>query len=103
MPRVGPALVVGRMALSSDLVKRGGKGKALVLLHAWKDELWKMGGEGRPPRPQLLQGSPNGEEYIDNSVEVAAVLQQRTSGNGGTPKEPSQQGGYLRRMNGSCR
>ena len=63
-PRVGPALVVGRMALPSDLVKRGAKGKALMLLHAWKDELWKMGGEKRPPRPRLLQVSPNVEEGV---------------------------------------
>ena len=78
-PRVGPPLAVGYMTLPSVSVKRGTKGKVLMLLHAWKDELWKMGGEGTPPRPRLLQGSPNREEGDDEGVETAPAMRGKST------------------------
>ncbi|KAF9649472.1 hypothetical protein BDM02DRAFT_3230271 [Thelephora ganbajun] len=89
--RVGSALAVGRMALPSHLVEGGTKGKALTLLHAWKDELWVMGGEERPPRPQLLEDNLDGEddtveEWSSEEVEAAAETQLEIIGDGDTPK-----------------
>jgi len=77
--RVGPALAVGRMVIPSDLVERGKKGKALTLLHAWKDQLWEMGGGEKPPRPQLLQGNLNKEDDTDR---------ERTGGRNETDAKP---------------
>lgn len=95
--RVGPALAVGRMALPSDLVEGGTKGKALTLLHAWKDKLWKMGGEERPPRPKTLQVNLNGgedsdEEQTDEEVETVVKTQPGTFRNEDIPKELSREG-----------
>ena len=103
-PRVGPALAVGRMDLPSDLVEGGTKGKALTLLHAWKDRLWEIGGEERPPRPRLLQDSPNDEddtdeEWTDERAHAAAEAQHQTPGNGDTPRELSREGTHFRRVN----
>jgi len=41
--KVGPPLAVGRMALPSDEIKDVEKGKAVYVLHTWKDCLWEMG------------------------------------------------------------
>jgi len=102
-PRVGPPLAVGRMTLSSTLVKKCKKGKVLTLIHAWKDVLWKIGGEGSPPRPRLLQGSPNGEEGNDKGARAAPVVQRKRTGRRPTRKEISQQGSYSQWMNETCR
>jgi hypothetical protein len=95
-PRIGPALAVGLMTLPSDLVEGGTKGKALTLLHAWKDQLWEMGGAEKPPRPRLLRGSLNGEdtdeEWTDEEVEAAAATQPKTFTSGDTSKGLSREG-----------
>ena len=107
IPRVGPALAVGRMILPSALVEGGTKGRAMNLLHAWKDQLWQIGGEEAPPRPRLLYGSLNGEEdgsdddWTDGGVEAVVTMQLETLKNEDTPKEFSQEGAYSKRMNGS--
>lgn len=41
--KIGPPLAVGRMALPSDELKDGKKGKAVLVLHTWKDCLWDLG------------------------------------------------------------
>jgi len=98
------------MILPSDLVEGGTKGKAMDLLHAWKDQLWQIGGEESPPRPRLVHGSLNGEdddsdeEGADEDVgAAAAVVQPEPLKNGDTPKEPSREGAYFRRINESRR
>jgi len=91
--RVGPPLAVGRMTLPSASAKRGTKSKVLTLLHAWKDELWKMGGEGRPPRPRVFQGSPNTEEVNDEAAEAAPVRQRNGTRDKRTRKEYSSKKG----------
>ena len=97
--RVGPALAVGRMVIPSDLVEGGTKGKALTLLHAWKDQLWEMGGEEKPPRPQLLRGSPGEEDDTDGEQtgkesEGDAETQLKIVENGDPPKDLSREGVY---------
>ena len=93
------------MDLPSDLVEGGTKGKALTLLHAWKDQLWEMGGEEKPPGPRLLQGGmgeedDTDEEGTDDESEAAAEVQSKIVENKGVPKELSQEGAYPR--GGGC-
>jgi hypothetical protein len=94
------------MTLPSDLVEGGTKGKALTLLHAWKDQLWEMGGAEKPPRPRLLQGSLNGEdtdeEWTDEEVEAAAATQSKTLKSGDTPKGLSREGVHVQTMCERC-
>ena len=99
IPRIGPALAVGRMELPSHLVEGGTKGKALTLLHAWKDQLWTMGGQEKPPRARLLNGEPNEEEDTDEEwtgeeIEAVAETQPENVDDSGTPKELSPEGVY---------
>jgi len=105
-PRVGPALAVGRMTLSSELVEGGTKGKAMDLLHAWKDRLWEIGGEEGPPRPRVLRDSLNGEgddeERTDEEVKAAAVMQPETLKNWDTLKELSREGAWFRETEENC-
>ena len=97
------------MTLPSDLVEGGTKGKAIDLLHAWKDHMWKIGGEESPPGPRVLRSGMNGEddddygEWKDEEVEAAVVVQPETLENGDTQKELSQEGAYLSFKNESCR
>jgi len=66
------------------------------LLHAWKDQLWKIGGEGSPPRPRVLRGSldkgDDDEEWTDEDVEAAVVMEPKILKEGDTPKELSREG-----------
>jgi translation initiation factor 2D len=45
----GPPLAVGRMMVSEDKMADAGKGKAVKVLHTWKDALWQLGGGGDLP------------------------------------------------------
>jgi translation initiation factor 2D len=46
----GPPLAVGRMAIDSNKVNQSvTKGKAVIVLHTWKDHLWSIGSKGEPP------------------------------------------------------
>ncbi|KAH8101298.1 eukaryotic translation initiation factor SUI1 family protein [Cristinia sonorae] len=64
VPRIGPPLAVGRMALSSaELRSRANqdgeerKGKAVLVLHTWKDWLWDMGSGKKTdvPKPREIE------------------------------------------------
>ncbi|KAH7922526.1 hypothetical protein BV22DRAFT_1070355 [Leucogyrophana mollusca] len=56
--RVGPPLAVGRMAVDGAvLAQEGAKGKAVIILHTWKDSLFEMGGKGDPPDPAAIAES----------------------------------------------
>jgi len=90
------------MDLPSDLVEGGTKGKALTLLHAWKDQLWEMGGEEKPLGPRLLQGGMDEEDNTDDESEAAAEVQSKIVENKGVPKELSQEGAYPRGVYESC-
>ena len=82
------------------------------VLHAWKDHMWKIGGEVSSPGPRVLCCGMNAEvddddgdggdddgEWIDEEVEAAAVVQLETLTNEDTQKVLSQEGAYLRRKN----
>jgi translation initiation factor 2D len=46
----GPPLAVGRMTVDSDKIDNGvTKGKAVIVLHTWKDHLWAIGCKDDPP------------------------------------------------------
>lgn len=106
-PRVGSALIVGRVAIPSDLVEGGTKGKALALLHAWKARLRdrNIDGEERLPRPRLFRGSPSEDdtrdEWAGKESKVIARAQSKIVENGDAPKKLSQ-GAYSRRLHEYC-
>lgn len=57
----GPPLAVGRMAVDADKIDHGvTKGKAVIVLHTWKDHLWAIGSKGEPP--EAVAVSAPGEE-----------------------------------------
>ena len=45
----GPPLAVGRLAVDLDTLKADAKGKAVHVLHTWKDHLFDMGNKAGPP------------------------------------------------------
>jgi len=46
----GPPVAVGRMAIDAGKIGRAvTKGKAVIVLHTWKDQLWTIGSKGDPP------------------------------------------------------
>ncbi|KAG5643116.1 hypothetical protein DXG03_001542 [Asterophora parasitica] len=59
-PTLSPPLAVGRMALPSDRMAEGGqeKGKAVLVLHTWKDHLWELGTKGDQPEPLPFAPEP---------------------------------------------
>ncbi|KAF8496116.1 hypothetical protein F5888DRAFT_1794721 [Russula emetica] len=57
----GPPLAVGRMAVDADKIDHGvTKGKAVIVLHTWKDHLWATGSKGEPPEAVVV--SAHGDE-----------------------------------------
>ncbi|KAI6001735.1 hypothetical protein EDC04DRAFT_2583890, partial [Pisolithus marmoratus] len=46
----GPPLAVGRLEADLDKLKARGKGKAIHLLHSWKDYLFAVGSKADPPQ-----------------------------------------------------
>ncbi|KAI1790893.1 eukaryotic translation initiation factor SUI1 family protein [Ganoderma leucocontextum] len=70
---IGPPLAVGRMAVSSDTLRSTEgtdvKGKAVYVLHAWKDALWEMGPSKKadPPAPVEVK-SPAAESPLGNEA-----------------------------------
>lgn len=57
----GPPLAVGHMALDADKIDHGvTKGKAVIVLHTWKDHLWAIGSKGEPPEDVAV--SARGDE-----------------------------------------
>lgn len=63
--QIGPALAVGHMALAGDQIRRVEKGKAVNIVHTWKDHLWEMGGKGDPPAPRVIETN----QGVDSGVE----------------------------------
>jgi translation initiation factor 2D len=58
----GPPLAVGRMAVDADKIDHGvTKGKAVIVLHTWKDHLWVIGPKGEPPEAVAVS-APGDEE-----------------------------------------
>ncbi|KAF9256200.1 eukaryotic translation initiation factor SUI1 family protein [Marasmius fiardii PR-910] len=63
VPTLSPPLAVGRMAVSSDQLADGGKekGKAVWVLHTWKDHLWGLGSKEEPPEDVPIQTGTQAE------------------------------------------
>ncbi|TFK37567.1 hypothetical protein BDQ12DRAFT_736100 [Crucibulum laeve] len=70
-PTLSPPLAVGRMALPSDRLREGGqeKGKAVIIVHTWKDNLWDMGSKSDMPEGTVLQ--PRASEDAEGSGDEA--------------------------------
>jgi translation initiation factor 2D len=70
---LSPPLAVGRMALPSDQLRDGGKekGKAVYVVHAWKDHLWEMGSKADVPEGSALQQPNDGGENAEEPAELA--------------------------------
>ena len=100
-PRVGSTLAVARMALPSNRVNENTKGRVLMLIHAWKDQLWTIGGEVRPLRPRLIDGSldegdDTDEEWSGEEIEAAAEAWSESTSDEGIHKELSPGGACQR-------
>ncbi|KAG5636629.1 hypothetical protein H0H81_007370 [Sphagnurus paluster] len=90
-PTVSAPLAVGRMALPSEQLDRGRqeKGKAVLVLHTWKDHLWDLGSKRDAPEalpiskpqdePSILAGGDEkatacGEVLEPSATEAMANL-----------------------------
>ncbi|KZP09841.1 hypothetical protein FIBSPDRAFT_873211 [Athelia psychrophila] len=82
--QAGAPLAVGRMALSGEEVRargekeegEGRKGKAVLVLHTWKDCLWEMGAGGEVPAPRNVGGEAAEPEQGQGQAEVSGADEQ---------------------------
>lgn len=106
-PTLSPPVAVGRMALPSDLLRHGGteKGKAVYVLHTYKDHLWEMGSKMDVPESHLISieeipGEAHKEDLTEGgtlpppsestaSAEPQADYSTQSSGPVYTPQEVS--------------
>ena len=75
--KIGPPLAVGRMALPSNEIREDGKkGKAVYVLHTWKDCLWELGSGGDVPEPrevvEVHQKDKNDGEEVGHEADGAS-------------------------------
>lgn len=57
------------MSLPGDQVRGTGKGKAVNILHTWKDHLWEMGRKEDPPSPKVIElNQKSGSEVDDEGL-----------------------------------
>ena len=99
---LGPPLAVGRMAVSSDTLRSAEetdiKGKAVYVLHTWKDALWEMGPSKKtdPPPPREVQAQPaENTEHQDPGESgpgsaAAEATEDAADGETGTPPTTEQ-------------
>ncbi|OSD03739.1 eukaryotic translation initiation factor SUI1 family protein [Trametes coccinea BRFM310] len=79
---IGPPLAVGRMAVSSDTLRsaeeRDIKGKAVYVLHTWKDALWEMGSSKKAdvPAPREFGVTGEGDESNNDDAEASTTAMQ---------------------------
>lgn len=76
---LSPPLAVGRMALPSDRLEIGGKekGKAVHIIHTWKDHLWDMGCKVAVPRPTSISSTTT-DETVPHSTDRTDTLEDRS-------------------------
>lgn len=59
----GPPLAVGHLAVDADKINRSAtKGKAVIVLHTWKDHLWAIGSKGEPPEAVTVSSEASGRQ-----------------------------------------
>ncbi|KAF8556748.1 hypothetical protein OG21DRAFT_1408399 [Imleria badia] len=63
----GPPLAVGRLAVDSNTLKTGAKGKAVHVLQTWKDHLFDMGNKVDPPGEMELKEDEGGDDDAPQS------------------------------------
>ncbi|KAI5999986.1 hypothetical protein EDD15DRAFT_2236013 [Pisolithus albus] len=63
----GPPLAVGHLAADLGRLKAGGKGKAVHLLHSWKDCLFNVGSKIDPPEVLVESDEPSAEAEEDDA------------------------------------
>ena len=57
----GPPLAVGHLAIDAKKINRSvTKGKAVIVLHTWKDHLWAIGSKIEPP--EAVSSAVNGQD-----------------------------------------
>lgn len=79
----GPPLAVGHMAVDVNKINNGvTKGKAVVVLHTWKDNLWALGSKGEPPDALPLADEATGGAEDEKDGDGGA------DGNVGNADEP---------------
>ncbi|KAI6042425.1 hypothetical protein EDC04DRAFT_3139203 [Pisolithus marmoratus] len=64
----GPPLVVRCLAADLEKLKAGGKGKAVHLLHSWKDYLFAMGSKADPPGVVEIQEVGENKESEEGEI-----------------------------------
>lgn len=92
----GPPLAVGRLAVDLDTLKTGAKGKAVHVLHTWKDHLFDVGNKGDPPGEievkedeDAPESEPAGADERQQSVpDDVANDPNRTNGGGASNTVP---------------
>lgn len=93
-PQIGPALAVGHMTLPGDQVGGTGKGKAVNIVHTWKDHLWEMGGKEDPPAPRVVElnqkpdPEANGEGLFGGGSSIETTSERPGEGSPQTQDEP---------------
>jgi len=81
--RIGPPLAVGRMAVDSEVLSQdGAKGKAVFIMHTWKDHLFDMGYKGNPPDSWEVKQSETADDCRHDGTEgdVSTGLSVNASG-----------------------
>ncbi|KAF8438578.1 eukaryotic translation initiation factor SUI1 family protein [Boletus edulis BED1] len=71
----GPPLAVGRLAVDLNTLKEGAKGKAVHVLHTWKDHLFDMGSKADPPGEMEIK-----EDELESVPDVVATDPGGTNG-----------------------
>ncbi len=73
---VSPPLAVGRMSVSSNHLQGSEKkGKAVLVIHTWKDHLWEMGSKQEVPEDTNLNTSVVGANDFEASSRPADETQ----------------------------
>ncbi|KIJ61221.1 hypothetical protein HYDPIDRAFT_177119 [Hydnomerulius pinastri MD-312] len=70
---LGPPLAVGRLAAEVSTLKADAKGKAVHILHTWKDHLFDMGSNGDPPGELQIQADGEAKETGEAGEEGSQV------------------------------
>ena len=75
---LGPPLAVGRMAMAGSRIRAGERtGKAVYVLHVFKDKLWDMGDKSEPPPAELMTECESDTKDLTESGETDVEGEER--------------------------
>ncbi|KAI0298457.1 hypothetical protein B0F90DRAFT_1952301 [Multifurca ochricompacta] len=81
----GPPLAVGRMAVDPNSIDHGvTKGKAVLVLHTWKDHLWALGSKKDPPEAVPVAAEAEKGGSGGSGGEGEGEGDNKETGNGGS-------------------